>query len=150
MSSPQFAIASQLVARRALAGAGGLGAGVSVDEDGGGVGTETVQALWRSDADPGGLPALPAGVTPQFLLETGASQDVTALLVASATASGFAFPSNITVQVQSDVEPVPAPLIGFGLPVFLASGGVLFGAKLLERRLIYRNPAVVAGAPEPA
>src|SRR6059058_5918955 len=34
----------------------------------GGVGTETVQALWRSDADPGGLPALPAGVTPQFLL----------------------------------------------------------------------------------
>jgi hypothetical protein len=28
---------------------------------------------------------------------------------------------------------VPAPLIGFGLPVFLAVGGLLFGAKLLER-----------------
>jgi hypothetical protein len=31
------------------------------------------------------------------------------------------------------VEPVPAPLIGSGLPVVLAVGGVFFGAKLLER-----------------
>jgi PEP-CTERM motif-containing protein len=91
----------------------------------GGFGTETLTALWRSDADPGGLPALPTGVTPQFLAETGTSVDVTALLAASATASGFGFPSNITVQVQSDApEPVPEPaslavlataLIGFGL-----------------------------------
>ena len=28
---------------------------------------------------------------------------------------------------------VPAPLIGFGLPVFLAIGGLFFGAKLLQR-----------------
>jgi hypothetical protein len=28
---------------------------------------------------------------------------------------------------------VPAPLIGRGLPVLLAVGGLLFGAKLLER-----------------
>jgi hypothetical protein len=28
----------------------------------------------------------------------------------------------------------PAPLIGFGVPVVLAVGGVLFGAKLLRRR----------------
>jgi hypothetical protein len=28
---------------------------------------------------------------------------------------------------------VPAPLIGHGLPVLLAVGGLLFGAKLLER-----------------
>jgi hypothetical protein len=28
--------------------------------------------------------------------------------------------------------PVPAPLIGHGLPVLLAFGGLLFGAKLLE------------------
>jgi hypothetical protein len=29
--------------------------------------------------------------------------------------------------------PVPAPLIGFGLPVFLAVAGLWFGAKLLQR-----------------
>ena len=29
--------------------------------------------------------------------------------------------------------PVPAPSIGFGLPVFLAVGGLWFGARLLER-----------------
>jgi len=86
---------------------------------------QSVTAHWRSDSDPGGLPALPTGVTPEFLAETGGSQDVTGLLVASATASGFAFPSNITVQVQSDApEAVPEPaslvllgsaLVGFGL-----------------------------------
>jgi hypothetical protein len=32
-----------------------------------------------------------------------------------------------------DPQAVPAPLIGFGLPVFLAMGGLWFGAKLLER-----------------
>jgi hypothetical protein len=32
------------------------------------------------------------------------------------------------------IVPVPAPLIGHGLLVFLAVGGVLFGSKLLERR----------------
>jgi hypothetical protein len=90
----------------------------------GGFGIESVTVHWRSDSDPGGLPALPTGVVPQFLVETGASQDVTALLAASATASGFAFPSNLTVQVQSDApESVPEPvtltlfsagLLGFG------------------------------------
>jgi hypothetical protein len=75
----------------------------------GGRGTETVRAIWNSDADPGGLPALPTGVTPMFLSETGASQDVTALLGASATASGFSFPSNITVQAQSDAPEAVVP-----------------------------------------
>ena len=71
---------------------------------------QSVRALWRSDADPGGLPALPTDVIPQFLVETGGVQDITALLIASATASGFAFPTNITIQVQSDApERVPEP-----------------------------------------
>jgi hypothetical protein len=31
------------------------------------------------------------------------------------------------------LDAVPAPLIGRGLPVFLAIGGLLFAAKLFER-----------------
>jgi PEP-CTERM motif len=69
---------------------------------------------------PVGLPALPDFVTPAFLVETGTIQDFTALLIQSASDSGFSFPSNITVQVQSDApEAVPEPstlgLIGLGL-----------------------------------
>src|SRR5215831_12548399 len=52
-------------------------------------GPETVTVHWRSDSDPGGLPALPTGVVPQFLVETGGLQEVTAQLAASAAASGF-------------------------------------------------------------
>ena len=45
-----------------------------------------------------------------------------------ATADSF------TLQIGA----VPAPLIGHGLPVLLAVGGVLFGAKLWERRKRHR------------
>ena len=39
---------------------------------------------------------------------------------------------DISLEVVNTV-PVPAPLIGRGVPVFLAVSGMLFGAKLLER-----------------
>ena len=82
--------------------------------------TVTMTAHWRSDADPGGLPPLPVGVTPTVMVETGLVQDVTFALSASALESGFTFPSNLTVQVQSDApEAVPEPatltLTGLGL-----------------------------------
>jgi MYXO-CTERM domain-containing protein len=106
----------------------------------GGLGTETITVLWNSDADPSGLPPLLTGVTPQFLVETGAIQDVTALLIASATASGFSFPSNITIQVQSDVdEPVPEPstLDDFGVALLglLGLGGMARRRKLDAKNL---------------
>jgi hypothetical protein len=46
------------------------------------------------------------------------------------TGAGSAF---ITGLAAFPVQAVPAPLIGHGLAVVLAVGGVLFGAKLLER-----------------
>jgi PEP-CTERM motif len=90
-------------------------------------GTESVTAHWRSDSDPGGLPALPAGVTPEFLAETGGVQDVTSLLALSA---GGTFPSNITVQVQSDAPEAPVPE-----PTSLALlGAALAGLGLFRSR----------------
>ena len=91
---------------------------------------ESVTAHWRSDLDPGGLPALPAGVTPEFVAETGASQDITALLVASAIASGFAFPSNITIEAESDVEAPAVPEPG----TLALLGGALLGFGVIRRR----------------
>jgi hypothetical protein len=47
------------------------------------------------------------------------------------------------MQIVSGANIVPAPLIGRGLPVLLAVGGVLFGAKLLERSRRRRSFAAV-------
>jgi hypothetical protein len=45
---------------------------------------------------------------------------------------------------------VPAPLIGHGLPVLLAVGGILFGAKLLERgKADASRPFLTASAASP-
>jgi hypothetical protein len=40
---------------------------------------------------------------------------------------------NGTVDTDTNFQPCPAPLIGRGLPVLLAVGGVLFGAEIVER-----------------
>jgi hypothetical protein len=42
-------------------------------------------------------------------------------------------PNEITAFNAIGYDVVPAPLIGFGFPAFLAVGGLLFGAKLLQR-----------------
>jgi hypothetical protein len=42
-------------------------------------------------------------------------------------------PNEITAFNAIGYDVVPAPLIGFGFPTFLAVGGLLFGAKLLQR-----------------
>jgi hypothetical protein len=102
----------------------------------GGRGTETVRAIWNSDADPGGLPALPTGVTPSFVLETGASQDVTGLLVASASASGFSFPSNITVQARSDPPEVAVPEPSTWVMMLLGFAGLAYASYRTSRRSI--------------
>jgi hypothetical protein len=85
----------------------------------GGAGAETFSVVWQSDADPGITPPPPGPTI--TLAETGGVQDVTAALTALGN-----FPSNITLQAQSDPpEPAPAPepaslallsvaLIGFG------------------------------------
>jgi len=96
--------------------------------------SETVQALWRSDDPVTGLPPLPTNVVPQFLLETGGSQEVTALLAASATASGFAFPSNITVQALSDAAEVPPDVPEPASLALLAVALAGFGGLGMVRR----------------
>jgi hypothetical protein len=67
-----------------------------------------------SDLDPSLLP-LPAGAT----------------VVSEATPFLFSAPF-LSGSATSDVEPVPAPIIGHGLLVLLAIGGVMLGGKLVE------------------
>jgi hypothetical protein len=67
------------------------------------------------------------------VIETGSSQDVTALLGAAAVGG---FPSNITVQAQSDVEPVPVPKLGPAASMVLLALGLLglAGPDFFRRR----------------
>jgi hypothetical protein len=46
---------------------------------------------------------------------------------------GLAGQGSLTLQ-NVNLTPVPAPLIGHGLPAVLAFGGLLFGARFLQRR----------------
>ena len=69
---------------------------------------------------------------PIFIGAKDTTADITSLVFSCTGACGnndFAVDTLVSVNPQ----PVPAPLIGFGLPVFLAVGGLWFGAKLLER-----------------
>jgi hypothetical protein len=82
----------------------------------------------------GGAAALPVGTTldfavanstiSQFLVNSGSGNFFVADILCGAT-------SGCTGTGPVDV-PVPAPIIGHGLFVLLAIGGVLFGGKLME------------------
>jgi len=82
---------------------------------GGPFGVATLTGSFVSDLEPGGSLVAPPGAT----------------LVSEATPFNFSN-TNITASAVSDVEPVPAPIIGHGLLVLLAIGGVMFGGKLME------------------
>jgi hypothetical protein len=74
---------------------------------------------------------------PIFIGARDTAADITRLVfsltscTAQCDANSFAVDSLKTID---QVAAVPAPLIGHGLTVLLAVGGVLFGGKLLERR----------------
>jgi hypothetical protein len=71
------------------------------------------------------------------------------------TPEGFAFTIDVNLDgtttvtnfspettVVPETAPVPAPVIGVGLPTFLAIGGVWFGAKLVCYSLTRRKPSL--------
>ena len=76
------------------------------------------------------------------------------------TTNGFAFTIDVNLDgtttvtnssaqttIVAAMAPVPAPLIGRGLPAVLATGGLLFGAKLFERSK-KRCSLATGGVPE--
>ena len=83
---------------------------------GGPFGVATLTGSFVSDLESGGSLVAPPGAT----------------LVSEATPFNFSN-TNIDASAVSDVEPVPAPLLGHGLFALLAIGGVLFGGKLLKK-----------------
>jgi hypothetical protein len=68
---------------------------------------------------------------PIFIGAQDTTADITSLVLSCTGACGN---NDFAVDTLMSRNPavVPAPLIGFGLPVFLAVGGLLFGAKLLR------------------
>jgi hypothetical protein len=95
--------------------------------------TETVTATWQSDGPNDTIPLGTVPVGGHSVIETGSSQDVGALLIAAAVGG---FPSNLTVQAQSDVEPVPVPKLGPAASMVLLALGLvgLAGPGFLRRR----------------
>jgi hypothetical protein len=86
---------------------------------------------------------VPHGYTSGTSLMDSATYDTTTFSVLGATPGTYEWTwgsganQNFTLQIGA----VPAPLIGRGPPVLLAVGGLLFGAKLLERGKRHRRRA---------
>jgi hypothetical protein len=71
---------------------------------------------------------------PIFIGAQDTTADITSLKFDLTACTGTCDVHDFAVGTLATVNPVvPAPLIGFGLPVFLAVGGLFFGAKLLQR-----------------
>jgi hypothetical protein len=62
------------------------------------------------------------------------------------TSDGNFVLNSVGGEVTFGAVPVPAPMIGHGLPVLLAGGGVLLGMRLLERSRTRRTPGPASGA----
>jgi hypothetical protein len=73
---------------------------------------------------------------PIFIGAQDTVPDITKLVFDLTSCTATCDLNDFAVGTLSSINPtvtVPAPLIGFGLPVFLAVGGLLFGAKFLQR-----------------
>jgi hypothetical protein len=79
--------------------------------------------------------------TPRFIAASGSDLFVTnegTGTIGQYTTAGATVNTALITGLQGPegivIAPVPAPVIGHGMLVFLAVGGVLLGSKLLERR----------------
>jgi hypothetical protein len=108
-----------------------LAGGLDIQSDVTGAFTANVQAF--NGGSSLGIESLTSSTgNPIFIGAQDATADITSLVFSCTGACGN---NDFAVDTLLSVNPaiVPAPLIGFGLPVFLAIGGLLFGAKLLQR-----------------
>jgi hypothetical protein len=88
---------------------------------------------------------VPAGYTSGTSLSDTATYDNQTFAKLGATPGTYVWTwgsgaADDTFTLQIGPAAVPAPLIGHGLPVLLPVGGLLFGAKLLERSKRQRLP----------
>jgi hypothetical protein len=109
-----------------------LAGGLDIQSDVPGMFTAQVQAF--NGGTSLGTETLGSDATgdPIFIGANDTTADITSLVF---SCTGACANNDFAVDTLSSINPVavPAPLIGFGLPAFLAVGGLLFGAKLLQR-----------------
>jgi hypothetical protein len=108
-----------------------LAGGLDIQSDATGAFTANVQAF-NGGSSLGTESVTSSTGNPIFIGAQDATADITSLVFSCTGACGN---NDFAVDTLLSVNPaiVPAPLIGFGLPVFLAIGGLFFGAKLLQR-----------------